>query len=211
MAIHFASWIASLAKTSIAASTILVSLCPLFVIVYQGIVYKQKPTLKTSFALSVALAGTILIALDSYTGGSGLWGNFLALIGGIAVAGYLILGEEAQKELNIWSYVFYVYSFSAVFLGFFALSQGLSSFIVGGKNIFLILLMSILCSLLGHTVYNWLVGYHGAGLISLAILAEPVFASLLALPILKESPGFLTLLGGLFILPAVALTIKKDK
>jgi drug/metabolite transporter (DMT)-like permease len=209
LALHFASWIASLSHTSVAASTILVSMCPLFVILYEAFFLRKRPEPKTLISFALALTGTVLIALDSYAAGSGIWGNFLALTGGMAVAGYLIIGEEAQKTVKIWLYVFYVYSIAAGFLGVFSLFKGASAFLLSGQNLALIFLMSILCSLLGHTIYNWMVGYHGAGIVSLAVLAEPVFASLLAIPFLKEYPGIFTVFGGLIILPAVGLSIRR--
>ena len=63
--------------------------------------------------------------------------------------------------------------------------------------------------LLGHTGFNWALRYVRAYIVNLAVLGEPIGASLLAWWLLggSEVPGPTTLLGGVLILTGLAISI----
>ncbi|HEC75955.1 MAG TPA: hypothetical protein ENI33_01700 [Thermoplasmatales archaeon] len=60
----------------------------------------------------------------------------------------------------------------------------------------------------GHTLYNYSLKYVDA---SVALLAEPIFSSLLAfiLPWINQIPSTYTVIGGSLILIGIYLTMKK--
>ena len=57
-----------------------------------------------------------------------------------------------------------------------------------------------LCTLGGHRVLNWALKYFKAGVVSVAMLGEPLGAALWAFLLFGEQPGLTVLLGGLVIL-----------
>jgi drug/metabolite transporter (DMT)-like permease len=59
--------------------------------------------------------------------------------------------------------------------------------------------------LIGHTSYNWALGYLPAATVSVALLGEPIGTTLLAFFILKEAPSIVELLGGALILAGIFL------
>lgn len=211
LACHFASWIASLSLTSVAASTILVSCSPVVVTLFELWYHKKRPSLEFITSLILALFGTLLITSGNWQQPSHLTGNLLALFGGICMAGYLLIGTEVQTNTPFWVYILHVNSASTFFLGFMILATQTSFSAVDSKDVALILAMTVFCSLLGHTVYNWLLRYYGATTISLATLCEPLFASILAYAFLSELPTIPTLLGGSIVLLAVSRVIKSKE
>jgi drug/metabolite transporter (DMT)-like permease len=58
-------------------------------------------------------------------------------------------------------------------------------------------------TLLGHTLLNWALKYLPAGAISVSVLGEPVIATALAIPLFREVPGPLQLLGGLIVIGSI--------
>ena len=87
LGIHFATWIASLFHTTVAASVVLVDTYPLFLALYAPLFLKERLTGRQAAAIGTALAGAVLVFLDS-GGGGGAWrGNLLALAGAAAGAG----------------------------------------------------------------------------------------------------------------------------
>jgi drug/metabolite transporter (DMT)-like permease len=66
-------------------------------------------------------------------------------------------------------------------------------------------LLAIGPQLLGHSSYNWSLAYLPAAVVSVFVLAEPIFASLLAWIVLEEAPPNSALIGGLVILAGVGL------
>jgi len=109
LALHFASWIASIKMTTISNSTILVSCSPIFVSLANFFILKEKFTSKIFIGISMSIVGTIIIAIGS-TGGSTssmMVGNILAFMGAIFVAGYLVIGGIVRKSVSAGAYVFY--------------------------------------------------------------------------------------------------------
>ena len=205
LALHFASWIASINMTTISNSTILVSCSPIFVSLANFFILKEKFTRKIFIGISMSLIGTIIIAIGS-TGGSTssmMTGNILAFMGAIFVAGYLVIGGIVRKNVSAGAYVFIVYSVSVIVLFFMCIITDTPIYPYSPKEFLLFLALAVFCSILGHTVYNYLMKYISATLISISTLCEPIFASILALIIYKEVPSIYTLIGGTIIMSGV--------
>ena len=209
LALHFATWIASISMTTVAASTVLVSCSPMFVALINMLFFKKKPGKVFLICLAGAFAGTVAIAIDGAGPGSlgSARGNLLALAGALFVAVYLLIGAEVRKRVSTSMYAFTVYGISAVilFVSCIVFSQPLSPSVYETKDFIIVALMALVCSVGGHTMYNMLLKFHGAVVISLASLCEPVFASLLAALILSEVPSVVTVLGGVIILVSLAM------
>jgi drug/metabolite transporter (DMT)-like permease len=60
---------------------------------------------------------------------------------------------------------------------------------------------------LGHTVINHLLGELKASIVSVALLAEAVGATVLAFVVFGERPGARVVLGGAIVLAGVAITV----
>ncbi len=211
LALHFAFWISSLSYTSVAASTVLVNSSPLWITLWGWAFFRERPKGLTLLGVGVALLGGGLIALGDWQEGQGpnpLLGDLLALLGGIAVSLYLLLGREAQRRgLSTLAYVRVAYTVAALLL------LPLPPLFGGGYGgypapVYLyLLLMALLPQLVGHTSFNWATRHIPPVLVSLVILLEPVGASLLAYLLFGELPGPLVLLGGLVLLLGLALAV----
>lgn len=205
LALHFASWIASISMTTISNSTILVSCSPVFVSLANFLILKEKFTSKVLIGLTMSLIGTGIIAMGSSGGSTNdmMLGNILAFMGAIFVAGYFVIGGIVRKNLSAGSYVFIVYSASVVALFFMCLLTKTPIFPYSPKEFLLFFALAFFCSILGHTVYNYLMKYISATMISISTLCEPIFASILALIIFREIPSLHTLIGGTIVLSGV--------
>lgn len=205
LALHFASWIASINMTTISNSTILVSCSPVFVSLANFLILKEKFTSKMLIGLTMSLIGTGIIAMGSSGGSTNdmMLGNILAFMGAIFVAGYFVIGGIVRKNLSAGSYVFIVYSASVVVLFLMCLLTKTPIFPYSPKEFLLFFALAFFCSILGHTVYNYLMKYISATMISISTLCEPIFASILALIIFREIPSLYTLIGGTIVLSGV--------
>ncbi len=205
LALHFASWIASINMTTISNSTILVSCSPIFVSLANFLILKEKFTSKILTGLTMSLIGTGIIAMGSSGGSTNdmMLGNILAFMGAIFVAGYFVIGGIVRKNLSAGSYVFIVYSASTVVLFFMCLLTKTPMYPYSPKEFLLFFALAFFCSILGHTVYNYLIKYISATMISISTLCEPIFASILALIIFREIPSIYTLVGGIIVLSGV--------
>src|SRR3989338_2610531 len=68
LGLHFATWVSSLAYTSVASSVVLVDTAPLFVALLAGVVLKEKSSPTVWLGLLVALAGAVTIAVSDACG-----------------------------------------------------------------------------------------------------------------------------------------------
>ena len=216
LAIHFATWIASLSYTSIAASTVLVTTNPIWVGLFSWWWYKEKLSLKSSLGIAIALLGGIIIAIaDSGNGGnysSPILGDALALFGAIMSSLYIIFGSQAQRRgLKTKNYIAIAYSVAAICL---LPSPFLAASGYGGydpKIYFYICSMAITSQLIGHSSLNWAVCWISPTLISLSLLFEPILASLLGAIVFSEVPSTELLLGGLIIILGIAVFLNSDR
>ncbi|MBF2026054.1 MAG: DMT family transporter [Oscillatoriales cyanobacterium C42_A2020_001] len=210
LAIHFATWITSLTFTSIAASTALVTTNPVWVALLSWVWLGEKPTRRVLLGTGIALIGGLLIGLGgtdpSATGSHPLLGDGLALVGAWMVSLYFLLGREAQRNgLSLSSYVAIAYSVAAIALLPLPLLTGTSytgySSVVYGY----IVLTALLPQIVGHTSFNWAVRWMSPTVVTLAILFEPVLASLMGFVLFKEIPDESVLTGALVLLIGVAI------
>lgn len=205
LALHFASWIQSLQMTTVANSTILVSSSPIFVALINYFLLKEGISKRMVLGISISLAGSVIIGMGASQGGgsSMMVGNILAFMGAIFVAGYLVLGGIARKTISAGVYVFIVYSVSALVLFSMCVITGTPLSPYPAREYMLFFFLALFSSILGHTLYNYLMKYFSSTLISVSTLGEPIFASLMALLIFREIPSVYTLVGGLITIAGI--------
>jgi drug/metabolite transporter (DMT)-like permease len=215
LAIHFATWITSLAYTSIAASTVLVTTNPLWVGLFSWWWYREKLGLQSVIGIAIALCGGVIIAIaDSSNGGSysnQILGDLLALIGAVMSSLYIIFGSQAQhRGLNTGNYIAIAYSTAALSLFPLPFLFKVSYFGYKGEIYLYICLMAVMSQVIGHSSLNWSVRWISPTVISLSLLLEPMVASLAGALIFKEVPSINVLLGGLIILGGIAVFVKQS-
>lgn len=129
LAIHFTVWNTSLEYTTVASSTVLVTMQPLFVVTLGYIFLKEKISPKSMAGAALALTGSILVgAGDFQIGGKALLGDVLAFSGAFFIAVYFLIGRRLRVKLSLFPYVFFVYGTAALFLFIASLWAGLSFF-----------------------------------------------------------------------------------
>lgn len=215
LAVHFATWIASLSYTSITASTVLVTTNPIWVGLFSWWWYREKPTPIGILGIGMALLGGIIMALaDGSSVGNysnPILGNGLALFGAVMSSLYIIFGSQAQKGLNTSSYIAIAYSMAALCLFPLPFFVG-TSYAGYSPEIYLyIFLMALTSQLIGHSSLNWAVRWMSPTFISLSLLFEPAIASSLGAIIFNEVPSINVLLGGSIILCGIAVFLRTNR
>lgn len=212
LALHFAFWISSLDYTSVMSSVVLVSTNPLFVGLASVLLLRESLRGWTVVGIAVAMVGGALIGVtDLGQGGAeSLRGDALALAGAAAVSGYLLIGRKLRKQLSLIAYIGLVYSTAAAVLLALVWAMGASVFGYSLKGYALVLLLALGPQLIGHSSYNWALKYLSATFITVTLLAEPIGATLLAIPLLAQVPAPLKFLGGAFVLVGIYLAARAE-
>ncbi len=214
LALHFASWISSLAFTSVASSTALVTTNPIWIALISWLLFKERVGGWLAIGIAAAMSGSLCIFLsDAMTVGAShaqpnpLLGNTLALIGSLTVCGYLLIGRRLAGSISIWLYVALVFVFAALFLGVFTMAAGAK--LGGFSNLGWLCLLGLALGpqLLGHSGINWSLKYLTPAMVALAILAEPIGSALLAWWLFGEQFAMLQLAGFALLLTGIFLAL----
>ena len=216
LAAHFASWISSLAYTSVASSVALVTTNPIWIAVASWLIFKERPRIGLALGIAFAIGGSALIFLsDSQVSSAGgnapLLGNALAVVGSLTICGYLLIGRGLRGRLSLLPYIWLVYSAAAAALVLLVLVTGnpLSGF---SHFAWLMLFgLAIGPQLLGHSAINWALKYVSASFIAVVVLGEPIGSALLAWLLLGEGFAGLQLGGFALLLIGIYLAARNER
>lgn len=210
LALHFASWIASLRYTSVASSVVLVTLNPLLLSLAGYIIWGERLTRLLGIGIGLAITGSVCIAWHDFQASTrhtpaALYGDLLAVGGAVMMSAYLLCGRLARPYISLPRYAGLVYACAAVLLWTVCLAISLPIVNYSGRTYFILLLLGLGPQLIGHTILNWALAYLSPTIVALAILAEPLGASLLAWLFLGETLLWLQAAGGMLILVGIGL------
>jgi drug/metabolite transporter (DMT)-like permease len=213
LALHFSLWNASLARTTIASSTVLVACSPLFVGVAAGPLLGEPPTRRGWAGIGLTVAGAALIALGDAgavdLGARALVGDAMAFGGAAAIGAYFLIGRSVRRRLPASTYAASVYGVAAALL--------LPASLIGGaplagydRGSWLAIGGVVLGpQLLGHTVFNALLATITADAVAVIGLTEPVGATLLAWLVFRELPTAWFWPGAALVLAGVWLGVRR--
>jgi len=217
LAAHFALWITSLTKTSVANSVILVTAHPIIVAPISYFFLREKLSFINSIGITLSLVGVIILVWGNYgfptIGIDTLEGNILAMLGGVAAGLYILGGRKIRKTVSILPYALVVYTVGTLMLFIICLFFNAPVYNLSLKDYQIILLMALVSGIFGHTLYNWSLEYIRASVASVFLLGEPIGSSLLAyvIPWIHQEPSIYTLIGGSIILSGIYLTARNMK
>ena len=208
LAFHFILWFESLNYTSVASSTVLVTLQPIFAFVGTYFFFKEKLSFKIILSALVAIAGSVIISWGDFKlSGTAFYGDMLALIACALITTYLLFGQDVRKRLSLITYTFVVYTISTITLFFYVLIKGESFGPYPESDWFWFIMLALIPNLLGHTLFNWALKWVSTNVISIAILFEPVGAAILAFYVFHETLTTTQIIGGLIVIAGILLFV----
>lgn len=226
LALHFATWITSLQYTTVASSVVLVSTIPLWVALLSPITIKEPIGKAVFIGLVFTLLGVLVVAISDscaittgglscpnisdFMQGQAFIGDLLAVCGAIAGAGYLLIGRKLRANMSLVSYISLVYGMAAIVLIIIMLAAGLKAFGYPPQSYVWLILLAVIPQLLGHSTFNWALGYLSAALVSITLLGEPIGSTILAYIILDEKPTSIKLIGGGLILVGIYIASRSE-
>jgi drug/metabolite transporter (DMT)-like permease len=212
LAFHFIFWFESLQYTSVANSTVLVTMQPIFAFIGTYFLFKERVSIGGVVSIVVAISGSILISASDFSHDKGaVFGDVLALIACALVTAYFLIGQMVRKRMGLTAYTFIVYGISAIILLIYVLGSGQELFHYPKKEWYIFILLAIIPTLLGHSLFNWAIEWVGATKISMAILFEPIGAAVLAYFLFNESLSAIQLFGASLVLAGLSLFILMNR
>ena len=208
LALHFWLWTASLERTSVTSAVVLVTANPLLVAVASRLFLGEQMQRKVLAGIAVAMAGGVVIAVGDASREGELLGDLLAFLGAVTIVGYLLAGRRLRSHVPLLPYTSLVYGGTALLLLAATVVAGdpFTGYTLGTYGA--ILLLALIPQVLGHSLLVWSLAHVTGTVVAVAVMAEPVIASLLAIPILDEVPNATSVGGGLLILVGIYVAMR---
>jgi drug/metabolite transporter (DMT)-like permease len=209
LALHFGAWIPSLDYTSVASSTALVATQPVWAALI-GRWRGERVSRATWWGIVACLGGVVLLTgADVSLSAEALFGDVLALFGGLFAALYMTTGSEVRRSVSTTTYTALCYSTTAVLLVVVCLvgRQELAGY--ERADWVRLVAMTVGPQLLGHSVFNVVLRTTSPTLVSMSILFEiPGAALIAALFLAGQEIPLLALPAGALLLVGLAIVIR---
>lgn len=211
LAVHFGVWLPSLRMTSVASSTALVTTTPIWTTLLLRLRGHRPPALVWAGTALAFLGVLMLTGVDLSLSPRALAGDVLALAGGMAGAGYVLLGAEVRRTVSTVTYTYLCYATTTVLLLAACLIGGVRLGGYSGETWLKLALLTVAAQLLGHSLMNRVVKGLGPSVTSTAILLETPGAALIAALWLDQRPPAVAYPALAVIMAGLALVIMGDR
>jgi drug/metabolite transporter (DMT)-like permease len=208
LAAHFATWIPSLAFTSVASAAAMVSTQPAWAALLARLEGETVPR-RAWLGIGVSIVGVVVITgVDVSISGRALGGDLLALLGAAFAAAYVAAGGRARQVISTTSYTFVCYALCAAVLVLACAAGGISLAGYRAHDWWLIAALTAGPQLLGHSVFNRVLRTTSATVVSLSILFEVPGAVLVAWIWLGQAPRALAYVGLAVLVVGIAVVVR---
>lgn len=180
-------WAWSITQTSVAISTVLHNLTPLFTCLLAWLLFGKHFDNKFIFGMAIALSGVVVIELEDLQVATGkVQGDLAAVISAILVAGYLLIVERLRTK----------FSANNILIGGSAIATLVTIPIVwltherifpySWKGWLFVIGLALVCQIIGQGLIVYSQNMLSSGFIAIAFLLDPVITSLQAWLIFSE-------------------------
>ena len=208
LAAHFATWVPSLTYTSVGSATALVATQPVWAALIarlQGAYVEARVWL----GIAVSVTGALLLTgADLQVSGRALFGDVLAVAGGLFAALYMTAGSEVRRSVSTTTYTAICYSTAAVLLLAVCLLGRQSLGAYDAKAWLQLLAITGGAQLLGHSLFNVVLRTVSPTVVSLTLLLEIPGATLIAAVFLGQRPPWLALPAAVLLVAGLAIVIR---
>ncbi len=211
LALHFAVWIPSISYTSVASSVALVATQPIWAAMIAR-ARGEHVERAVWTGIGIALVGVVILTgVDLQLSSRALFGDLLALSGGLCAASYVTVGAEVRKTVDTAVYTAGCYAVAgAVLLVLCVVTRrDLAGFDTGTWLAIVGLVLG--AQLLGHTLLNQVLRTISATSVSVAILFEVIGAAVIAAIAFGETPPLAAAPAALLILVGTVVVIRSGR
>jgi len=210
-ALHFGSWVTSLALTSVAASVTLVTATPLLLALVAAFTRTDRATSRQWLAIALALVGLSFIGGADLATEGALVGDGLAFAGAAAMAGYLLVVRRLGADVDAWAFTGVACAVGGALLMLTAVVLGMPLWPPTTEAGVYVVLAALLPQLVGHGALTWSLRHVSPTTVGMATVGEPVGSTLLAYLWLREDPSWVTLVGCAITLAAVLFSFSRRR
>ena len=202
-ALDLAAWNASILMTKLGNATLFGNSGSFLFAIYGLWLVGLRPSAIQAGALTLALAGAVLMMGSSYDlSPQNLAGDLLALLAGLFYGGYLIYVERARTQLQPLPLLFLATVFATPVLLAISLAAGER---LWPSDWTPLLLFALSSQVFGQALLVWSIGVFPPLVVGLALLTQPAISALIGWVVYGESLSAADWAGALAIAAALVL------
>jgi drug/metabolite transporter (DMT)-like permease len=196
----------AVSMTSVANTTLLMNLTPVFVIVIAFIFLRERQSVISMAGVIAATAGALVLVGASYTlGRNHLIGDGLALSSALLYAAFMVLTKALRSWVSATRLLRWHTGLSCLFLLPLVAGGQSQVFPVTMRGWAILVGLAVISQLIGHGLMTYAVKHVSAGISSMSTLLIPVLSTSMAWVLLGESVEPHHLLGGALVLVGIGL------
>ena len=201
-----AVWHWSILLTSVANTTLLANLAPIFVTAVAWFVFGETPRKLFLAGLAAAIAGTLLLIGANFGhSGSASLGDALGVITAMFYAAYQITVTRLRAHVPTASLMAWSSAIMAALLLPIAWISGEQLLPQTNAGWLKLIGIALFAQVIGQSLIAWAMAHLTATFSSVGLLLQPVMATLFAWILLGEIVGPLQFAGGVLVLAGIAL------
>jgi drug/metabolite transporter (DMT)-like permease len=201
-----AVWHWSIMLTSVANSTLLANLAPIFVALAAWLVFRQQPQRKFLLGLTIAVTGMVLlIGGDFQLQGTELIGDALGVVTAMFYAGYQLTVTKLRARVATSTLMAWTGLVTAIVLLPVALLTGEQMLPVSAVGWVKLAGLALISQVAGQSLIAYAMAHLPATFSSVGLLFQPVMATLFAWLLLGEAVSALQLAGGITVLIGIRM------
>lgn len=183
---------------------------PIFVVLGDIFIFKDKPSFIKIFCILLCSMGVMLFLQDIEV--DNILGIVIAILSGVTYAFYMLYIEKSSlKTMNPFKLTFYLGLVSSIYVFIIAIvtKQFVFNLTLTGWGV--TILLSILTSVIGFTLFNYGIQSIGSQNASIFSTFEPITSVVIGILIFNEKLSLQIVVGGIFILASVLITAISEK
>lgn len=210
LAVHYVLWFESLHLTSVASSTVIVCLQPLFSLAFDRFLSKRAVPPSSVVGCAIALSGCAVIGMGDYRlSTESFAGDVLAFVAAGVIALYFFVGEKARRDTSALTYSTLGYFVSALILFAYIMLRGEPVAGFSGGTWLAFIGIALISTVGGQFVFNLLLKRLPASAVTMGILGEPVGTCILAWAVLGEAMSLQQFVGMVVVMAGMAVYFAK--
>ena len=185
-------WAWSITETSVANSTVLRNLTPLFTSLLGWLILKQKFDRRFCWGMFIAIVGAIVIGSnDLQISADNFWGDATALFSALLYAIYLLASEQLRLSRSTTSILFWRCALGTLLVLPVALLTDGSLFPTSYLGWLVVIALAVVCQVCGQGLLIYSLDRFSSSFVALFLLFTPINAAILAWLIFAESLSWL--------------------
>ena len=201
-----AVWHWSIVLTSVANSTLLANLAPIFVTLAAWILFHRTPSGRFLVGLATALAGmAVLIGGDFRLAGGQVLGDALGVVSPMFYAGYQLVVTRLRASVSTASIMAWSSVITAAALLPLALASGERFLPLTDGGWGKLIGLALVSQVVGQSLITYAMAHLPATFSSVGLLLQPVMAALFAWILLGEALGWIEIAGAMTVLAGIRI------